>query len=202
MHPKIDVVYYINLERREDRNAFMQKQLDEYEINNYVRINAINMPQKGYLGCSLSHVKTLETFLKSQHDTCIILEDDFEFTFAKDICKSMFLRFFDDNIEWDCVMLSSNTKQATYYNNYLDKCIQAFTTAGYMINRNFAQILLQNIKEGVEKLIRNDVQHMYAIDVYWMSLQPIYNWYIFRPKLGKQQAGYSDIEGRYVDYRC
>lgn len=202
MHPKIGVFYYINLERRIDRECHMKKQFKEYDITNYERINAVNMPKKGYLGCSLSHVKTIETFLQSEHEVCVILEDDFEFTQTKEVCENMFTRFFEDNLEWDCVMLSSNTKQAAYYNEYLDKCIRAYTTAGYMINRNFATTLLKNIREGVENLIRNDLQHMYAIDVHWMSLQFKSKWYIFKPKLGQQRAGYSDIEQRHVDYRC
>jgi GR25 family glycosyltransferase involved in LPS biosynthesis len=202
MHPKIGVFYYINLERRQDREYNIKKQFEKYNITNYERINAINMPQKGYLGCSLSHLKTIETFLQSEHDVCVILEDDFDFTQSREVCEDMFKKFFEDNIEWDCVMLSSNTKQSAYYNDYLDKCIRAYTTAGYMINRKFATILLQNIKEGVEQLIRTNLQHMYAIDVHWMSLQFKSKWYIFKPKLGQQRAGYSDIEQRHVDYRC
>ena len=202
MHPKIDVVYYINLDHRKDRNDQIQKQLNAYGVNNYERISAIHMPHKGYVGCSLSHMKTIEKFLASNHQTCVILEDDFEFTLSPYNCKELFERFFNDNHKWDCVMLSSNTKQYVQYNEYLVKCIRAFTTAGYMINREFATILLQNIKEGVEQLIRHDVQHMFAIDVYWMKLQPVSNWYIFQPKMGQQSAGYSDIEQRFTDYRC
>jgi hypothetical protein len=99
-------------------------------------------------------------------------------------------------------MLSSNTKIALPYNQYLDRCIKAFTTAGYMLNKRFAVTLLNNIREGVEQLIRQDIQHMFAIDVYWMKLQGVSNWFIFRPKMGQQSAGYSDIEKRYVDYKC
>lgn len=202
MHPKIGVFYYINLETRPDRHTRIQKMFSDYGITNHTRINAIHMPNKGYLGCSLSHIKTIEEFLKSEHEVCVILEDDFEFIQPLSVCQYLFQQFFNDNIEWDCVMLSSNTKISKPYNEYLDRCIRAYTTAGYMINRQFAPILLQNIRKGVEQLIRHDMQHMYAIDVYWMILQETSNWFIFKPKMGQQSAGYSDIEKRYVDYRC
>jgi hypothetical protein len=99
-------------------------------------------------------------------------------------------------------MLSSNTKLSEPFNAYLDRCLKAFTTSGYMINKRFAVTLLQNIREGVENLIRQDIQSMFAIDVYWMRLQLTTKWYVFKPKLGQQSAGYSDIENCYVDYRC
>lgn len=202
MHPKIDVFYYINLDHRTDRNEKMIHQLRDYQISNVERIPAVNMPKKGYVGCSLSHVKTIEKFLASDHNICVILEDDFQFTQPPTKCRELLDNFFNTDIEWDCVMWSSNTKLSQPYNSFLDKCIRSFTTAGYMINRKFANILLQNMKEGVELLIRQDIQHMYALDVYWMKLQPVTNWFIFNPKLGKQAAGYSDIERKYVNYQC
>lgn len=202
MHPKIDMIYYINLEHRTDRNKQILEQFEKYNITSFERVNAIRTP-KGCIGCSLSHIKTLETFIKSPHETCIVLEDDFEFTMSREDCANTFNRFFHDMQDnWDIVMLSSNTKQWDSFNSYLVKCIRAFTTSGYMINKQFAKVLIENMKEGVNLLIHNTIPPLYALDVYWMKLQPVSRWYIFNPKMGKQSSGFSDIENIYVNYNC
>jgi GR25 family glycosyltransferase involved in LPS biosynthesis len=202
MHPKIGIFYYINLDHRTDRNDHMIQQFETYDIRNYERVPGIFMPKKGYLGCSLSHIRTLERFIDSEHKMCVIMEDDFQFTQSPDTCKQHINRLFDENIDFDIVMLSSNTKMAQPYNEYLDKCIRAFTASGFIITKEFAKVLLHNMREGVEMLIRQDIQQMFALDVHWMKLQPISKWYIFRPKLGQQLPSYSDIERRNVNYQC
>jgi hypothetical protein len=41
----------------------------------------------------------------------------------------------------------------------------------------------------------------YAIDMYWKQLQQVDRWYIIIPLTVHQLEGYSDIEGRNVDYK-
>jgi len=68
------------------------------------------------------------------------------------------------------------------------------TTAGYMINKQFAQTLMENFKECVEKKL--------VVDNNWNKLQhdKNYDWYVFHPKLGSQRVGFSDIERKVMDY--
>jgi hypothetical protein len=52
-------------------------------------------------------------------------------------------------------------------------------------------------KESLEKFgyIRGNT----AIDVKWIKLQSITNWYVFDPSLGKQIPSYSDIEKKFME---
>jgi glycosyl transferase family 25 len=44
----------------------------------YARRNRNDMPRAGEVGCYLSHLKALETFLRTDASWCVILEDDVE----------------------------------------------------------------------------------------------------------------------------
>jgi glycosyl transferase family 25 len=84
--------YLINLDRATDRLELMQKEFEKCEIT-YERISAVDAKTldsstykvknkydrdlvPGEIGCYLSHVKTLETFLASENDFALIIEDD------------------------------------------------------------------------------------------------------------------------------
>lgn len=100
---KLDIpVYLINLDRSPLRLASAQSQLNKYKIE-FERIRAVDgqgleaadfeeyndfnakkyygrSMTSGEIGCYFSHVKALNTFLKSNERHCIILEDDFHAT--------------------------------------------------------------------------------------------------------------------------
>ncbi len=204
----IDIIYFINLEHRKDRyNEFINEmKKSNIPLNKVIKIDAIYDKEKRDLACSKSHIKTLESFINSSYNNCIIFEDDFEFTDIN-LSKKSLKQLFKDKINYDIVMLSSNTilEEKTNY-NYLNKIINAQTASGYLLNKNFANKLLENYKEG-EKLFsdaynnQDKKDYIYAVDQYWKKLQPISNWYVFCPKIGKQRKSYSDIANGVVDYK-
>jgi glycosyl transferase family 25 len=84
--------YLINLERATDRLAWMQKNFEAEQIE-FERIDAVDarlLEPSQYIienqfsrdlllpevGCYLSHVKALQTFVKSDHEFALIMEDD------------------------------------------------------------------------------------------------------------------------------
>lgn len=202
---RVDMVYYINLDYRTDRNAHILRQFADYDIVNFQRISAIK-EDNGALGCSKSHVKALETFLASQHDICIVLEDDFMFTMSKAACTQMFNAFFQTFHvgSWDVVQLAAWTllSEPVDCSDIVDKCLFSLTTSGYMVNRRFAKTLLSNFQESIALLesCRAYERRLYALDVYWGKLQPVSMWYVFNPKMGKQIESYSDVIGAVSNY--
>jgi hypothetical protein len=118
----------------------------------------------------------------------------------------MFREFFKANIPWDVVMLAGNViKDEEGPIPILRKVSDAQTTSGYMVTREFAPILLENLVHGVGHLERYYMQtgrknHEYCLDIYWKRLQPQNRWYIFNPKMGTQMESYSDIEKRVTNY--
>ncbi len=87
MHNVYRPVYVINLESRPDRREFMEVQCAERGVE-FVRIvahtenDAIVALRKdggvsaGELACTMSHMKALRTFLETDADAAVVLEDD------------------------------------------------------------------------------------------------------------------------------
>jgi hypothetical protein len=198
----IDRIYYINLDKREDRNEHMVNMLTECGLIDISgRISAI-YNDIGYLGCCLSHIKAVEEFINSGMSTCIILEDDFFIkesgTFISDIQK-----VFDNYIDYDIIQLSGNHfKLELCEENWLRRVYNSQASSGYIITKEFAPILLKNYKESCEFLKQGKERRYYSRDQYWKKLQPISKWYCFYPPIGHQMKSYSDIEKRIRFYGC
>jgi GR25 family glycosyltransferase involved in LPS biosynthesis len=203
----INHIYYINLDYRKDRQLKMEDWIEEsgFPSEKVTRISAVHTPQNGYFGCALSHIKALEEFLQSTHTNCIIFEDDY---------VPLNIKTYWDNYSnvqkltngYDIIMCSYNMLESepTEF-PWLHKVHKSFTTSGYLITREFAPKLIQNLKEGVTHLIEeanktNTIDHTYVLDVYWQKLMPVSKWYCFYPRIGKQGDGYSDIQNKCVDY--
>ena len=197
-------IYYINLDKRQDRNSEFLSEMSRLNIVNFTRIPAIHTPKQGALGCSLSHIKALETFLESTHPECCILEDDFTFVLGQRQVASLFKTL--QTVPYDVCMLSANVLQseATEY-TFLRKVRDAQTTAGYCVSRTYARTLLTNFREGAAKLkegfeMSGKKLPPFCLDMFWKSLQPSAKWYVVNPKMGIQRESYSDIEERSVRY--
>jgi hypothetical protein len=140
-------------------------------------------------------MKALADASKRQVNTCLILEDDFEFKcsrneFDKNISK---LNHFIPN--WDVVMLSSINEKSNFINiSNIYKVIKADTTSGYIVKSD-SIIYLFNIFKNCTNPPINCNTNQYAIDVAWQQIQSKLNWYIFKPYLGIQSEKFtSDIE--------
>ena len=110
-------------------------------------------------------------------------------------------------LPYDVCMLSCNPgRTEPTPHPHLRKVYEAQTASGYLVSRPFAPVLLQNYQEGT-KLIEQSyqdhgkdppAQHPYCIDQYWKRLQPISQWLVLEPTVGKQRDSYSDIQGGFV----
>lgn len=198
----INKVYYINLEHRLDRKEHIEKLLDESGLLSISeRINAISHVA-GQIGCIMSHILTLEKFIESNEEYCLILEDDF----SSDNSESLKLdikKIFDDNIDFDIIqILGNHITLGDSVSGYLKKVIESQTTSGYIVNKKFVNTLLDNFRESLILISTYGVSHDFCLDQYWKRLQPISKWYCFYPALGYQMDGYSDILNTDVSYKC
>lgn len=173
-------------------------------IVNFTRIPATHMPKRGALGCSLSHIKALETFLESTHSECCILEDDFIFVLGQWQVASLFKTLL--TVPYDVCLLAANVLRSEPTEHaFLRKVDDAQTTAGYCVSKAYARTLLANFKEGAAKLKEGfetdgKKEPRFCLDIFWKSLQPTAKWYVVNPKMGIQRESYSDIEERSVRY--
>ena len=206
---QIDAVYFINLEHRKDRQEEFLKEMkrlgiDETKIH---RINAVYTPELGQLGCGLSHIRALDTFLDSSYKTCIIFEDDFQSTIDWHYGQFLLNHILTFMQSFDLIMLSGNILKDEYTDSpFLHRVLDGQTTAAYVVTYEFAHILRDNFRESMDKLAKSfekekSIPVEYCLDVYWKKLQPESKWFVLNPKLGMQRESYSDIEQKITNYR-
>ena len=204
----IDAVYFINLDHRTDRLQEFQTEIKKLGMAEETihRISAVSKPDIGVLGCAYSHIKALDEFLQSSYKTCLVFEDDFMFTIDINYCKFLFKHLFESKKPFDLVMVAGKIlKEEPTESPFLSKVYDAQTTSAYLITREFAKVLRQNLLEGTVLLeqwfsMYKEKKHEYCLDIYWKQLQPISQWFVFHPKMGEQRESYSDIEKKVTKY--
>ena len=198
-----DKIYYINLERSPERKIQIESELNRFGLE-YERIDAVDNPADGLVGCGKSHLIALKKAKENGYKNCLIFEDDFVFTVDKQTFDTNMTTFFNSNIEYDVCMLSYNlikSKPVVEF-PFLCKVLDAQTTSGYLVNSHYYDALIEIWEYGLIRL-ENTGQHWnYALDQIWKVLQPKNNWFAFSTRMGLQQPGYSYINNKMVDYRC
>lgn len=200
-----DIKYclYINLESRKDRKEHIEQELKSIGIHG-VRFNAIRL-ENGRIGCSMSHLKCLQIAKKNNWPYVMICEDDLLFL-DKEKSKNHMNEFFKlhsgNKDTCNIVLIAGNNVPP--YKKIDNTCIRVShcqTTTGYIVKNVYYDTLMQNIKLGIEKLMKNPTNHMmYAIDKYWIQLQKRDIWYLLAPVIAIQREDYSDIEQKTTNY--
>jgi hypothetical protein len=155
----IDIIYWINLDRSEQRRNNMLKILNNINVKNqrisaidgktlsdaeiYSKLDNIDYSRtKIEYACILSHLDTINTFNQSDHEIALILEDDMSLEYLrywdKSICEII------DNApkDWEIIMLNYQSHyylKNTYTLNYKGRihCAQA-----YLINKRGSNKLM------------------------------------------------------------
>ena len=202
---KIDVIFYINLEKRADRNQHFLEEIGKLctDVSKIRRIDAV-YNNIGALGCAKSHIKANEEFEQNpEWETCIIFEDDFSFrnNVNEENNAQLAICLLQN---WDIILLAHSCLQWQNTNNdNIKKVISAQTTSGYCLQKRFVPILKKVFQES-EKSIETMcmVDYWNAIDIHWKTIQPEHNWFTTIPSLGYQYANFSDVENKDVNYKC
>ena len=191
--------FYINLEEREDRKKKTKKEFKQLKIK-IQRMKAIKL-ENGRIGCSMSHLKCLQHAKENNLDHVLIVEDDIHFMNIK-LFKEQLNKFLSSSIEWDVVLFAGNNLPP--YQIYGDFCVKVSrcqTTTGYLVKNHYYDILISNIKESIQHLLKEPDRHIdYAIDKYWFKLQEKDNWFIITPLSVVQREDYSNIEKKETNY--
>jgi len=198
---RIKHTFYINLESRPDRRAHVEQQLSLVGVKNAQRFNAIRLAN-GAIGCSMSHLKCLETALKNEWEHVLIVEDDILFLEPNKFVRQC--NNFLDRMQTNFDVLLIGGNNIPPYQRIDDTCVKVSrcqTTTGYLVQRHYYKQLIANIREGIGKLMREpDKPVLYAIDKFWFQLQAVDRWFLITPLTVTQREDYSDIEQRRTNY--
>jgi glycosyl transferase family 25 len=191
--------YYINLDERPDRKIHVENQLKLLNIP-YERFKAIKTTN-GAIGCSLSHLSILTLAKEKKLPYVLIVEDDIQF-----LNKTLFIKnfklFLDSIYDFDVLLIAGNNMPPyEKINDYCVKVSSCQTTTGYLVKQHYYDTLINNIKTGINKLLKEPSNGIFfAIDKFWFNLQARDKWYLLTPLTVIQRADYSDIEKRTTNY--
>jgi len=190
---------YINLETRPDRKLHVEEQFRSLGIN-CERFNAIKLPN-GAVGCSMSHLKCLETAKQNNWPHLLLVEDDILFT-NPTLFISQLNYFLSNHTSFDVLLIAGNNVPP--YIPVDESCVKVTkcqTTTGYLVQSHYYDTLIQNYKEGIKNLMKYPDSHrFFAIDKYWFKLQERDKWYLIIPLTVIQREDYSDIEKKNTNY--
>lgn len=195
----LENVYYINLENRIDRRILVENELKKMNWK-FERFNAIRL-KDGRAGCSLSHLKLIEMAKQKQLEYIVVVEDDIQFT-KPEFFNNLIQKFMSMNMDYDVLLLAGNLRYPTIQETeFVYKISKAWTTTGYIVKKKYYDTLLNNYKEGIQKLLKSPyLKGFHEIDAYWQHLQEKDKWYIFRPRTITQRPDFSTIENRITNY--
>lgn len=191
-------IFYINLKERLDRKKSVELELDKLGWK-YTRFEAVKT-KSGRVGCSMSHLKLLKMAKEKKMPYIVIVEDDIQFKDVE-LFKKLFDNFMNSKIEYDVFLLAGNLRMpAVKVTPNIIKVYKSFTTTGYIVKEHYYDKMINNIEEGINKLLKNYKNGFNAIDTYLMKLQLVDKWYISYPRTVTQKPDYSDIENKKVNY--
>ncbi len=193
--------FYINLESRKDRLKHINNNIQKYDFfKDLKRFNAIKNVD-GAIGCSMSHLKCLELCKQMNEEYYLIIEDD--------LCmlnENNFLNFAKDfetiktDKNWDIIVLTPRGDTQNEKIGKFKRINNNQTATGYIIRNHMLQILIDNIKDGLELLCKGIHPDISALDQYWKKLQDKYNFYYYSDIFAGQLVDYSNIQKRNVNY--
>ena len=196
-----DNVLYINLDHRTDRKDRVLGELAKIGIMNPERFPAIKMAA-GNVGCSLSHIRCIELAKARGWPQVLICEDDITFI-DPPVFMNALGKFWESETSWDVLILGGNNcPPFSVVSEHYVRVHNIQTTTGYIVKKEYYDVLLSNFKEGLANLLREpEKKKMYSIDIWWKQLQQTDRWFLLTPLTVIQSYDFSDIEGRVMDYR-
>lgn len=211
---QIDHTYYINLDKRTDRELHTQRTVLPFfklKKENYTRISAVDTssaPTQSLrsIGCAQSHLNIYEDAKQKNYKHILILEDDLipittQDLFLKNL-NYLFNKFPDFNI---CQLAYNDVEKAIPYgepNSPVLFSSNVQTTSAYIANVSFLDTIKSTILTSINKLKQGETSRLHAIDQCWKKFQSLdYNWYLME-RVFIQANDYSDIEGAHVKYNC
>lgn len=183
-------IYCINLDRRPDRWQVVSEQFQKHglEVERFAAIDAQVYKMKPTEAFTMSHYYVIDKASYQDLPSVLIFEDDVvlhdNFKPALEYCM---LHLPDD---WDILYLGgSHREKPVPVNDHIYKITHTLTTHAYILRNTMYAVVLNSLWNSKE-----------PADCIYTQLQKQFNCYVTNPPLAWQRDGFSDIEGRYMDY--
>ena len=134
MSHNIDKIFYINLDKREDRRTEIEQELNLMDLP-YERFPAI-YNESGPVGCGYSHLSVLKLARDRGYKNVLIFEDDFTFLVSKTELNEYLDKLFNNFRTFDVCFLSyaCSTFEEIPGHTFIKRVIDSQTASGYIVN--------------------------------------------------------------------
>ena len=193
----IDIIYWVNLDRSNDRKKKMETIVSNFNIKN-IRIKAsdgklesddniygkfitdkFSMLKLEY-ACLLSHLNTIKQFSESKYEVALILEDDISLEFSIYWDKPISEIIKKAPKDWDIIMVGymnvSNSKEI--YSKNTDKNV-ILSTWSYIINKKSAIKFINSIYKNDKYYLTTNFAHQADLFLYRMNNTYVYKYPYF-----------------------
>lgn len=190
-------IFLINLDRRPERLIAACNELAAHGITDLLRYPAIDGKEikykgrlnAGQIGCTLSHLGIIKYAKEQGMESIFIFEDDV--TIADDFNAVMTSALAELPEHWDMIYAGGNNLKGTQpYSDHLVRLTGTLTTHAYAVHSRFYDTIINTIEANFNEVI----------DVFYFLLHPTCQAFCTSPKIAFQKPGFSDLEGREVDY--
>jgi glycosyl transferase family 25 len=215
-------IYVINLDRDVERmaslarslealalpfervSAVLGKQVPDWEklvdAGLYSARNRLPMPRPGEVGCYLSHLKAMETFLQTDAPWCVILEDDVE---VKPECVAV-LAALGKQDDWGLVKLfcfhsglpvRKRALTASYH--LVVHLTRTTSSAAYAVNRRAAETLLKSMRP-ISEQVDHALERPWETGLRVRGVRPLP--VVLAPVAATTTIGYADRSDRSLPF--
>jgi hypothetical protein len=206
---KIGIVYVLNLCDRRDRYldtllelCRIQAPLDR--VHHFMVEHETLIPGDHYLNgsacCATNHARIMRHFLASDHQVCLVLEDDIAFSSDSHRVREDLARFFERDYDFAvCLLAASKYHDLCAHDDLLLRSYQECTTASaYLVSRRSAPMILECFETGAIGIRQTGDVQQFAADRYWSRLMTDHPFYVFRRKMGYQKPSWSSIQATRI----
>lgn len=192
--------FYINLDSRKDRRDQVESELKKVPLKSIERFPAIRR-KRGYIGCSMSHVKCMKLAIERDEAMVLICEDDLCFKDAE-VLNSSLKTFLESETPWDVIFICGNVlRPVEPHSDVALRVRNCQTTSGYLVANHYYKTLLNNFETALKALLLRPHRRGFRIDMFWKRLQKKDKWFALQPFNAYQRASYSDIERRRTSFK-
>jgi hypothetical protein len=192
-----DMGFYINLDKRTDRNEHLLRNLSEYKISGVNRYSAISEGPSPQLNLIKTTFEIYKKFLSTDAETLLVLEDDCKFL---DILKEDYEEIFNNinNTDWDLFWIGCvNRRSPKFYKN---KCYQVSSVSyaqSYIIKRKMCEDVLKNFENDCHNLCPDELLCLFAYGKDITANPNKYDFYLENQPLDKFNTIY-----KCLTYEC
>ena len=202
----IQHIFYINLDKREDRKEEFMREMEKIDWKAERFSGFYYEPPKGIVGCTKSHLEVLKLAKQRGYPNVLICEDDLEWLESKEVIKGELDKLFTNDVDFDvCFLAYNNQKTDEEFSpkyDFLLKTLYCTTASCYLVNYHYYDKLIELYEIALPLLDRTMHHWIYANDQIWRILQERDKWFCFSKRLAKQRNGFSDNANRIVSYDC